>query len=712
MCLIAALDWSALPWWVPVVPAVALGLGAVIFVHELGHFLVAKACGVKCEKFFIGFDVGGYKISRKWGETEYGIGILPLGGYVKMLGQDDNPANIAEQVRESQVAGNTAGAKEITGPDGQKYLVDKRSYLAKSVPQRMAIISAGVIMNVIFAFIFATVAYKIGVPYNPSIVSGTAPGSPAWRAGLQPDDEILQVGKIRKPSYDELRGSVMLGDLERGVDFVIERDGQTINKTLKPEQGANKGLARVGITPPISLKVGDEPVIEGSPAVGAEPTLKAADVITRVNGEPVNTYAEFAAIATRDIGKPLSLTVRRMTEDAKASGGEAGASQATDAAEELVIQVPPRPWRSMGLVMQMGKVTAVQEGSPADTAGVKAGDYIDRVSAAGDGPADENILQDPVLLPEDLRRLSLDAQEVRLHIRPATSEAEGRQGTVDVVVPLREAKWLEEPIAPDDPVSLPSLGLAYRVLNVVEHVEPGSAADKAGLKAEDVITAAEVVLPKDSKIELDETTVKFSSDEKTAGANWPQFITWLQRLPQGTQVKLTYARGNESKTTDPLTPDASSEYFEFERGISFELINKTRIAETWGEAWQLGRQETVRSLGMVYRFLRKLGAGQVPLTALGGPVTIAKGAGFSAFEGPGKLLVFLTMLSANLAVINFLPIPLLDGGHMVFLAWEGLRGRPASERFVVAMHTVGFVFIITLMLFVISLDIGLIPRNL
>ena len=70
------------------------------------------------------------------------------------------------------------------------------------------------------------------------------------------------------------------------------------------------------------------------------------------------------------------------------------------------------------------------------------------------------------------------------------------------------------------------------------------------------------------------------------------------------------------------------------------------------------------------------------------------------------------MLSANLAVINFLPIPLLDGGHMVFLLWEGIRGKPAGEKFVVAMHTVGFVFIITLMLFVISLDLGLIERNL
>jgi regulator of sigma E protease len=86
------LEWFAQPanWWV--VLQVAMGLGFVIFVHELGHFLVAKACGVKCEKFYLGFDVGGLKLcSFKWGETEYGIGILPLGGYVKMLGQDDNP---------------------------------------------------------------------------------------------------------------------------------------------------------------------------------------------------------------------------------------------------------------------------------------------------------------------------------------------------------------------------------------------------------------------------------------------------------------------------------------------------------------------------------------------------------------------------------------------------------------------------------------------
>src|SRR5205085_8411578 len=95
---------------------------------------------------------------------------------------------------------------------------------------------------------------------------------------------------------------------------------------------------------------------------------------------------------------------------------------------------------------------------------------------------------------------------------------------------------------------------------------------------------------------------------------------------------------------------------------------------------------------------------------LGGPKTIAEAAGSAASEGVSELLIFLTMLSANLAVLNFLPIPLLDGGHMVFLILEGILRRPVSERVVVAFHYLGFLFIITLMMFVLGLDFGVIPR--
>ena len=106
--LIASIAWFLEPAHWLIVLKVGGGLGFVIFVHELGHFLVAKACGVKCEKFYVGFDIAGLKFFKfQWGETEYGIGVFPLGGYVKMLGQDDNPARIAEETRrvELQTAG-------------------------------------------------------------------------------------------------------------------------------------------------------------------------------------------------------------------------------------------------------------------------------------------------------------------------------------------------------------------------------------------------------------------------------------------------------------------------------------------------------------------------------------------------------------------------------------------------------------------------------
>jgi regulator of sigma E protease len=192
--------------------------------------------------------------------------------------------------------------------------------------------------------------------------------------------------------------------------------------------------------------------------------------------------------------------------------------------------------------------------------------------------------------------------------------------------------------------------------------------------------------------------------------NWPAFFYAMQWMESGSKLKLTYQRGEKTLAVD-LEPVATSSDFLPERGFRFQTVQRLRVAYTLREQVQWGLRETANSLGMVFRFLAKLGT-QVPLTQLGGPVTIAKAAGYSAVKGTGTLLLFLTMLSANLAVINFLPIPLLDGGHMVFLAWEGLRGRPASERFVVALHTIGFVFIITLMLFVLALDLEIIPRDL
>ncbi len=714
MCLIAAYSPEDIVGLLWVIVQVALGLGAVIFVHELGHFAVAKMCGVMCHKFFVGFDIGGYKLSRKIGETEYGIGILPLGGYVKMLGQDDNPANIAEQVRESQVSGDSAGkieTKEIVGPDGETYQVDKRSYLAKSVPQRMAIISAGVVMNVIFAFIFAVVAFGIGVPEQPCIVSKAAPGSPAWQAGIRTGDEIVRIGDKENPSFLDLQGGVTLGDLERGIEFGIRRAGQDSvdTVTLRPVQ--DSGLARVGIASYYSLRLGeDQPFREGSAASRAEPALEGGDEIIAVNGEPVTEYSQLAAALASRPNEALTVVVRR--------GGEASKDDPfgpRTGGDEIEVTIPPQPMQRLGLVMEMGKVVAVEEGASAAEV-LRPGDIIDRVRSAEETPdaaatTEDWRFADPVTLPEELRQLAVEGRDARLTVRRTGNDTEGRQESETLPVTLRDVTWLESAILPGDPLSAPALGVAYRVLNRVDGVRPGPAAE-AGIQKGDIILSAKLLLPEDmpNKPKKNDPFVFTDEGKPKNKSDWPAFVSVLQRVPAETRVELTYKRGEETKTVE-INPAPSEGFFTAERGLYLQAAQRMRVASTFGEQLSLGYDQTVDSLGLVYRFLGKLGT-QVPITSLGGPITIARAAGASASDGLGKLLVFLTMLSANLAVINFLPIPLLDGGHMVFLLWEGLRGRPASEKLVVALHTVGFVFIITLMLFVISLDLELIPRSL
>jgi len=307
-----------------------------------------------------------------------------------------------------------------------------------------------------------------------------------------------------------------------------------------------------------------------------------------------------------------------------------------------------------------------------------------------------------------LQQLAATNQEVVFITKPQDAQGQTDQApTSEVSVKLRVADWLESTMAPETPVSAPALGVAFKVFNQVVAILPGSPAEQAGLQVGDKLLAAELVIPQSDSDNLDNIPVELGDE-----LNWPMLFGTLQRLPTGTQVKINYERnGAPSDITLQPVADPNPTFYVPERGFTFEPLRRIRVARTWEAQLYLGWDRTVESLLMVFRFLQKLGK-QVPITALGGPVTIAKIAGYSAFQGIPSLLIFLTIISANLAVVNFLPIPLLDGGHMVFLIYEAIFRRPANERFVVAMHLAGFAFIITLMVFLLALDVGLIPRNL
>lgn len=688
----AAIDWS----WVLAIVNAALALGAVIFVHELGHFAVAKWCGVKCEKFYLGFDVYGLKLAKfQWGETEYGIGIVPFGGYVKMLGQDDNPSRIAEETERAKLQPGEAAAP-AAAPAAAAF--DPRSYLAKTVPQRMAIISAGVVMNIIFALLTALWAYRLGVEQTPCRIGYVMPGEAAWRADLHVGDEIVRIHDRDQPQFRDLQTQVTLGDLQRGVPLEIRRPGvpETFSVTIFPDKKPDRLAPTIGISNDRTTLLQPEmPTAMDSPAERAEPPLKSGDKIVAIDGQPIETHAELNAALARAPDKTLRVELTRpvpSTDDDKAASPSAakdGEQAALDAGtERIVVDLPPRPYRTVGLVMNTGKVTAVQANSPAEKAGIQPGDFIETIDDQPPG--------DPLTLPDRLRRRA--GQTVKL-----TLSREGQSQPVVVSATLRDAGWYETAEDVGHPVAVPALGLAYRALNRVQAVLPDSPAAQAGFREGDEVVKAELAFSEASKKKYSDRirgTLEIEFSE--AAGNWPLFCSRLQNAPGDTQVEFKLADGRQLKCG---LMDAA-DWFNPDRGFVTQALSTTRRAQTLGEAAQLGYREMVDSVKQVYLVIRRMLSSQVSAKALGGPITIARGAGYSAKKGFSDLLLFTCLLSANLAVVNFLPIPLLDGGHMVFLTWEGLRGKPASERIVLAFHYAGFCLILSLMAWVIYLDVS------
>src|SRR5204863_1906711 len=143
------------------------------------------------------------------------------GGYVKMLGQDDNPGKLPEEMERAKLEQEHPGA--VQPP------LDPRSYIAQSVPKRMAIISAGVIMNLIFAVIFATIAYAMGVKFPPAEIGTVFAGEAGWKHGLRSGDKILKVNNTENPTFRDLQIETALA---RGKEVKLEverRDGTKEN---------------------------------------------------------------------------------------------------------------------------------------------------------------------------------------------------------------------------------------------------------------------------------------------------------------------------------------------------------------------------------------------------------------------------------------------------------------------------------------------------
>ena len=181
-------------------------------------------------------------------------------------------------------------------------------------------------------------------------------------------------------------------------------------------------------------------------------------------------------------------------------------------------------------------------------------------------------------------------------------------------------------------------------------------------------------------------------------------FAFIGSLGEGANVDLTIRRGEEIVEAS-LEPADLGDAFVVKRGLLFDLPSRPREVASVGDQAGLALDRTWHDLTTVVRTVQKLVTQQVPKKNLGGPILIAQALYAKTQEGLPEFLLLLTFLSANLAVLNFLPIPVLDGGHMVFLAWEGITGRPATEKVLVPLQVLGMVLLLTLMLYVTKNDI-------
>ena len=256
-------------------------LGFMILIHEFGHYAVAKLLGVRVEQFAIGF--GKRLVGFRRGETDYRINAIPLGGYVKMSGE--NPMDQRTD--------------------------DPREFMNHSRWHRFLIAIAGPAMNILLAIFLLTTVYMVHYEYpvyldKAAVLDGVKPGSAAAQAGLQSGDRIIKVDNIENPTWEQLEPRVWLSP-NQPLTVEVQRGNQVFEKTIIPKAVTSSEVGSAGWFPEDSVVVGR--VEPNLPA--AKAGIKEEDRIVALNGQPIHSLESVIDSLQKTKEQPVDLTVQR-----------------------------------------------------------------------------------------------------------------------------------------------------------------------------------------------------------------------------------------------------------------------------------------------------------------------------------------------------------------------------------------------------------------
>jgi regulator of sigma E protease len=256
-------------------------LGVLIFVHELGHYLMAKRIGIRVLTFSLGF--GPKIIGFRRGDTEYCVSAIPLGGYVKMAGEtlEDTPSGASDE------------------------------FLSRSKWERFQVLIMGPVMNIALAVVLTAVVFTFGaqVPVfndQPPVVGAVESGSPAAQAGIRPGDRIMAVAGRAVSTWDDVYMRVGARP-NRELSVTVLRDGQPLHLWAKTASEGKFDVGELGVMPDVHPHVSE--VVAGSPAARAG--IQPNDQIASVNGETIVFWSQLIEQASTHVNKPLDMVVLR-----------------------------------------------------------------------------------------------------------------------------------------------------------------------------------------------------------------------------------------------------------------------------------------------------------------------------------------------------------------------------------------------------------------
>lgn len=681
---------------------VILGFGAIVFVHELGHFLAARWAKIRVLAFAIGFGPAVFSYRKGLGfrrgsserevrwtpelgargisPTEYRFNALPFGGYVKMLGQDDlDPTAVS-----------TA----------------KDSYQNAPVGKRMVVISAGVIMNMITAAMLFILVFMIGLKTEPAIIGDVMPGSPAAMSrpvtsgapvGLMPGDQLLTINGRKANTFNDLLLATGMSGPKDTVELTLVRTGddgasRTLAYSVTPEISRQSGLFDIGVLPSRSAKILDvrpkerEDFDEVVDRVGLT-DLEPGSTLVRVNDErsPRGPSAIRQQAALLETARPLELEFRSPT------------------GESRVYSLPPLPGL-MDDIARVGKDRPVQVehilglapvmtvgdaavDSPGYEKGLRAGDIFVRVGALEYPRVDQGV-----------REISANAGG-EVHIAVLRENESGTRERVD----LGKVRVTKDGTIGFIP------GTTARNSTLLSKT-PESLLESAGGTYEPA-TASLAIVPGSQVTTFDGKPVASLGDlavmvrerarASKSGAMEPFEIGIAD--PSGAEMTLTISpTAAETARASQLVwqPPSIAGLFE---PTEFKLKADGPLG-----AVGMGLSETRRVMLMTYMTFVRLFQGTVKVEHLKGPVGIAHMGTLLADRGWVWLMFFLALVSVNLAVINFLPLPIVDGGQMVFLIFEWARGKPVPVQIQNVVTMAGLLCVVAMFLLVTFNDV----RNL